>query len=111
LLPSLVIPLGKVDDALDGAHFDPFQARTWLDVGVVDATGYPWRPVTSTELALPPISPESRIMPSVDIVAGEELAALIVMPFVDVEIVIFDPGIRVIEDEAMPFTEVIELVT
>jgi hypothetical protein len=41
-------------------------------------------------------------MPRVDVVAGEELAELIVIPFVEVEIVMFDPGIRERVDVVRP---------
>jgi hypothetical protein len=53
-----------------GIQARPLHVRTWLDVGVFVAMGFPCRPTTVTELATPPMSPKRATVPRVEVVAG-----------------------------------------
>ena len=52
-------------------HVELEKTRQSLLAGVEEASAKPYRPVTVTDVALPPISPASSILPRVELVAGD----------------------------------------
>ena len=53
----LIAVTPPVVEALAGVQKLPFHVRTWLVVGVVVETGFPWRPITVCDVELPERSP------------------------------------------------------
>src|SRR5215469_3393820 len=61
-----------------GVQAVPFQVRTWLAVGAVEATGRPWRPSTTGDAAGPVMSLPSWMAPmAVEVAAGNCEAAAV----------------------------------